>query len=184
MIKASTPRGAVLFVIARSLALAILTTRARSASFTRMTTPTTSGRANGYPHIASGPMASAHVSALERFGLQCGRCTRWQNAGSPGRYTNTRHIIMPGVLVVPFVLGRDFDVAEIQVLLRQSLTRALCATGGGLASPAPFVGAAKVLLRQTLTRFARFSFVSRSAWRRKKTVVTTSGQTREFNPQH
>ena len=59
---------------------------------------------------------------------------------------------MLGVLVVPFVLGRDFDVAEIHVLLRQALTRALCATGGGLASLDPFVGAAKVLLRQTLTR--------------------------------
>ena len=31
----------------------------------------------------------------------------------------------PGALAVPFVLGRDFNVAEIQVLLRQALTRAL-----------------------------------------------------------
>ena len=62
---------------------------------------------------------------------------------------------MPGALVVPFVLGLYFNVAEIQVLLRQALIRALCATGGGLASPEPSVGAAKVLLRQALTRALR-----------------------------
>ena len=55
-----------------------------------------------------------------------------------------------GVLVVPFVLGRVFNVAEIQVLLRQALTHAMRALGGGLASPDPFLGAAQVLLRQAL----------------------------------
>ena len=73
-------------------------------------------------------------------------------AGSPGRKTNTGHMSEPGALVVPFVFGRDFNVAEIQILLRQALTRALCATGGGLATPNPFVGATEVLLRQALTR--------------------------------
>ena len=54
-------------------------------------------------------------------------------AGSPGRYTNTGHMTEPGELVVPFVLARDFDVAELQVLLRQTLTRALRAYPSFLA---------------------------------------------------
>ena len=51
---------------------------ARSTCFTPMRTPTILGRADGYPVVALGPMASVHVSALERFWLQCGRCTRSQ----------------------------------------------------------------------------------------------------------
>ena len=54
-------------------------------------------------------------------------------AWSPGRYTNTGHMTEPRALVVPFVLGRDFDVAEIQGLLRQALTRALRAYPSFLA---------------------------------------------------
>ena len=110
-------------------------------------------------------MVSVHVSAPELFGA------------------NTGHMSEPGALVVPFVLGRDFDVAEIHVLLREALTRALCATGGSLASPAPFVGAPKVLLRQTLTRASRAYPSFLALLGAEKTVVTTAGQTREFNPQ-
>ena len=62
---ASTPGGTV---IAKSIALAIADTRARSASFTPMRTPTIVFRAGEYPVVASGPMAIAHVSAPERFG--------------------------------------------------------------------------------------------------------------------
>ena len=54
-----------------------------------------------------------------------------------------RRMAEPDALVVPFVPGRDFYVADIQVLLRQALTRASCATDGGLATPA------KVLLPVT-----------------------------------
>ena len=43
----------------------------------------------------------------------------------------------PGALVVSFVLGHVFYVAEIQVLLRQALTRALCASGGAWQPPRP-----------------------------------------------
>ena len=43
----------------------------------------------------------------------------------------------PGALAVTFELGRDFYVAEIQDLLRQALTRALCATGQGLGNLRP-----------------------------------------------
>ena len=52
----------------RSFVLAIATTRARSASFMLTRTPTISGQANGYLLVASGPMASAYVSAP--FGIQ------------------------------------------------------------------------------------------------------------------
>ena len=71
-----------------------------------------------------------------------GRCTGWQTDG-PGRYTNTRHMTVPRVLEFPFVLGRGFDVAEIEVLVWQALTRAsyaypsLPALCG--AAPAPVV---------------------------------------------
>ena len=41
------------------------------------------------------------------------------------RNRNTGHMSEPSAFVVPFVLGRDFYVAMIQVLLRQALTRAL-----------------------------------------------------------
>ena len=49
------------------------------------------------------------------------------NRRPPGRCTNTRHMTAPGVLEFPFVLGRGFDVAEIEVLVWQALTRASCA---------------------------------------------------------
>ena len=62
---------------------------------------------------------------------------------SQGRYKNTWHMAEPSALVVSFVPGRDCYVADIQVLLRQALTRASCATDGGLATPA------KVLLPVT-----------------------------------
>ena len=46
---------------------------------TPMSSATIGGFSRGCPRIASGPMTSVHVSAaFERFGLQCGRCARWQ----------------------------------------------------------------------------------------------------------
>ena len=47
------------------------------------------------------------------------------DGGSAERNRNTGHMSEPSAFVVPFVLGRDFYVAMIQVLLRQALTRAL-----------------------------------------------------------
>ena len=64
----------------------------------------------------------------------------------------------PGPLVAHFVLGRELNVAEFEVLLRQALTRALCAAGGVLAWCRPMPASAG-----TDSRLARFSFVARSA---------------------
>ena len=76
---------------------------------------------------------------------------RWQPPAR-GWHPGTGHMLEPAALVVSFVLGRDFHVAEIQALLWQALTRALCAKGEGLATPDPVVAATQALLRQALTR--------------------------------
>ena len=85
---------------------------ARSACFTPMRTPTILGRADGYPVVALGPMASVHVSALERFGLQCGRCTRSQPPAWGGK--NAWHMAEPGALVVPYIILRLVSVSRPQ----------------------------------------------------------------------
>ena len=73
------------------------------------------------------PGASSRPSTVaRRCRCDCGRCTRWQTDG-PGRYTNTGHMTVPRVLEFTFVLGRGFDVAEIEVLVWQAITRASCA---------------------------------------------------------
>ena len=71
--------------------------------------------------------SSSRPSTVARQrGCDGGRCTGWQTDG-PGRYTNTGHMTVPRVLEFPFVLGRGFDVAEIEVLVWQAITRASCA---------------------------------------------------------
>ena len=89
---------------------------------------------------------------------------------SLGRKISTGHMREPTALVVSFVLGRDFCVADIQALLWQALTRALCAKGGSLTTPDPVVGATQVLLRQALTRALRAYLRCSLSMTRRKTV--------------
>ena len=67
--------------------------------------------------------SSRSSTVARRCRCDGGRCTGWQTDG-PGRCTNTGHMTVLGVLEFPFVLGRGFDVAEIDVLVWQALTRA------------------------------------------------------------
>ena len=63
---------------------------------------------------------------VRRRGCDGGRCTGWQTGG-PGRCSNTGHMTVLRVIEFPFVLGRGFDIAEIEVLVWQAITRGSCA---------------------------------------------------------
>ena len=67
-----------------------------------------------------GKRASPPLSSLGTLWTKHEMANRWR----PRAVYNTGHMTEPGALVAPSVLARDFDVAEIQVLLRQALTRA------------------------------------------------------------
>ena len=67
--------------------------------------------------------SSRPSTVARRCGCDGGRCTGWQTDG-PGRYANTGHMTVPGVLKFSLVLDRGFDVAEIEVLVWQAITRA------------------------------------------------------------